>query len=127
MLSTVHVSLFKCFYFVCINRTHITIATTKSIERKQTTCTFKISDTKTCPKQKLKTITVHFQNTKNLLQGLESKVTKSQNNSFELQAFKDFKRIFKYSPVGFFCVQILSVIGDIYQSVVITFKLMKKF
>ena len=48
---------------------HITIATTgtKSIERKQTTCALKISDTKTCPKQKLKTITVHFQNPKNLL------------------------------------------------------------
>ena len=49
-------------------------------------------------------------------------MTKSQNNSFELEAFKDFKRLFKYSPVGFFCVQMLSAIGDIYQSVVLTFK-----
>ena len=56
------------------------------------------------------------------MKGLELKVTKSQNNSFELKAFEDFKRIFKYSPVGFFCIQMLSAIGDIYKSVVITFK-----
>ena len=43
--------------------THITIATTKSIEGKHKTYAFKISDTKTCPKQRLKTVTVYFQNT----------------------------------------------------------------
>ena len=47
-------------------RTHITIGTTQSIERKQRACAFKISDTKTCPKQELRNITVHFQNTENL-------------------------------------------------------------
>ena len=60
------------FISPALMETLITIATTKSIERKLTTCAFKISDpdnfsTKTCPKQKRKTITVHFQNTKNLL------------------------------------------------------------
>ena len=56
------------------------------------------------------------------LKGLELKVTKSQNNRFELDAFKNFKRILKYSLVGFFCVPMLSAVGDIYQSVAITFK-----
>ena len=57
----------NAFISLSLIETHIAIATTKSIERKQATCAFKILDTKTCPKQKLKAITVHYQNTKNLL------------------------------------------------------------
>ena len=36
------------------------------------------------------------------LKRLELKMTKSQNNSFELEAFEVFKRRFKYCTITFF-------------------------
>ena len=70
MHSAVQSTCMTCqmfFILPALMSTHITIGSTQTIERKQTVCAFKTSDTKTCPKQKPKKITVHFQNTKNLL------------------------------------------------------------